>query len=188
MHFAVSKTGRLLASTAFSALAIAGAAYAQGAEQQASAQNQSGSVAGGDELLGEVVVTATRQTSTVNRVPLSVSAVGQQTMDQQGIKDVQDLARNVPGVTFGREGGEQRTSPFDPGHRSNLGSPTTGVYLDDVPIQKRDTNGAVDRATARPSRSCSTSTASRSCAARRAPSTAAAPRAAPSASSPRPRA
>ncbi len=41
--------------------------------------------------LEQVVVTATRQTSTVNRVPLSIAAVTQQGLDQQGIKAAQDI-------------------------------------------------------------------------------------------------
>jgi outer membrane receptor protein involved in Fe transport len=95
-----------------------------------------------DEVLGEVVVTATRQSDTVNRVPLSVTAVTQRTLDQQGVKNVQDLARTVPGVTFRRSGGEANPTVTIRGIGSALGSPTTGIYLDDVAIQKRDTNGA----------------------------------------------
>ncbi|MEI9892312.1 MAG: hypothetical protein WDN45_19250 [Caulobacteraceae bacterium] len=49
--------------------------------------------------LEEVVVTATRQTSTVNKVALSVSAVTQKSLDQQGIRNVQDLSQQVPGFT-----------------------------------------------------------------------------------------
>ncbi len=49
--------------------------------------------------LEEVVVTATRQTSTVNKVALSVSAVTQKSLDQQGIRSVGDLSTQVPGFT-----------------------------------------------------------------------------------------
>jgi len=130
-----------MAGTALTAgLVLAGLIPAAPAAAQAPASQPAPQT--GDDLLGEVVVTATRQADTVNRVPLSISAVGQQSLDQQGIKDVQDLARNVPGVNFRRSGGEQNPSISIRGIVSTLGSPTTGVYLDDVPIQKRDTNGA----------------------------------------------
>jgi len=99
--------------------------------------------AGGNDVLGEVVVTATRQSTTVNRVAISMTAVTAETIEKQGLKDVQDLARSVPSLNFKRGGGEGNPSVSIRGIGSTLGSPTTGVYLDDVPIQKRDTNGAV---------------------------------------------
>jgi outer membrane receptor protein involved in Fe transport len=95
------------------------------------------------DLLGEVVVTATRQADTVSRVPLSVTAVSQKSLDQQGVKNVSDIARTVPSVTFRRVGGEGNPQIAVRGIFSNLGASTTGVYLDDTPLQKRGTNGAV---------------------------------------------
>jgi outer membrane receptor protein involved in Fe transport len=118
-----------------SLIAAPGLALAQAAPEAAAPQSA-------DELLGEVVVTANRTTDTVNRVALSVSAVTQRTMDQQGVKNVQDLARTVPSVTFRRSGGEANPTVTIRGIGSALGSPTTGIYLDDVAVQKRDTNGA----------------------------------------------
>ena len=99
--------------------------------------------AAADDVLGEVVVTATRQASTVNKVAISMTAVTGETLEKQGLKDVQDLARSVPSLNFKRGGSEGNPSVSIRGIGSTLGSPTTGVYLDDVPIQKRDTNGAV---------------------------------------------
>src|SRR2546430_17199218 len=83
----------LLVSTALSVSALATAAFAQNANSAASNQ------------IEEVVVTATRQTSTVNKVALSVSAVTQKSLDQQGIRSVQDLSQQVPGFTFRASGG-----------------------------------------------------------------------------------
>jgi outer membrane receptor protein involved in Fe transport len=93
--------------------------------------------------IGEVVVTATRQTSTVNKVALSITAVTQKALDQQGVKTVQDFARATPSVTFTRSGSEGNPNISIRGISSSLGAPTTGVYLDDTPVQKRGTNGAV---------------------------------------------
>src|ERR1700710_2835255 len=83
----------LLMTTALSAASLAGAAFAQAAAPNANA-------------LEEVVVTATRQTSTVNKVALSVSAVTQKSLDQQGIRSVSDLSQQVPGFTFRVTGGD----------------------------------------------------------------------------------
>ena len=93
--------------------------------------------------LQEVVVTATRQTSTVNKVALSITATTQRQLDQQGVKTVQDFARATPSVVFTRAGTEGNPNISIRGISSTLGAPTTGVYLDDTPVQKRGTNGAV---------------------------------------------
>src|ERR1700748_3300077 len=81
----------LLVTTAMSVSALATGAFAQAAQATA-APNQN--------TIEEVVVTATRQTSTVNKVALSVSAVTQKNLHQQGIRSVQDLSSQVPGFTF----------------------------------------------------------------------------------------
>ncbi|MGZ3343449.1 MAG: TonB-dependent receptor domain-containing protein [Caulobacteraceae bacterium] len=93
--------------------------------------------------LGEVVVTATRQTSTVNKVAVSVTAVTQKALDQQGVKTIQDFARATPSVVFTKSGTEGNPNITIRGIGATLGAPTTGVYLDDTPVQKRGTNGAV---------------------------------------------
>ncbi len=62
------------------------------------------------DFLEEVIVTATRQVETVNRVPLSIQAVTQENLDQQGIKNSADLVRAVPGLaTVPNPGGSQQT-------------------------------------------------------------------------------
>ena len=98
-----------------------------------------------DETLGEVVVTATRQADTVNRVPLSVTAVTQKSLDQQGIRTVQDLAQSVPALRI-TSNGTNGASVSIRGIASSAGgvAATTGVYLDDVPLQRRSGQGAVN--------------------------------------------
>ena len=51
-----------------------------------------------NDLLSDVVVTATRQVDTVNRVPLSISAVTQASLTAQGIQTITQLAAFVPGL------------------------------------------------------------------------------------------
>ncbi len=91
--------------------------------------------------LGEIVVTATRQSSTVNRVPLSITAVTQTDMDKAGLKSLEDLSRQVPSVTF-RQASDGGQNIAIRGLSSVLGAPTTAVYIDDTPLQKRDVTGA----------------------------------------------
>src|ERR1700760_990579 len=126
----------LLVSTALTAAGLASAAFAQ---PKAATPNAN--------ALEEVVVTATRQTSTVNKVALSVSAVTQKNLDQQGIRSVQDLSQQVPGFTYRVSGGDNNpnlTLRGIGGHalRAPAGAgPTTGVCIDDQPLMKRNANG-----------------------------------------------
>ncbi|MDB5460772.1 MAG: TonB-dependent receptor, plug [Caulobacteraceae bacterium] len=127
----------LLVSTTLAAAGLATAAFAQ----TAPAPNAN--------ALEEVVVTATRQTSTVNKVALSVSAVTQKSLDQQGIRNVSDLSSQVPGFTFRTTGGDNNPQLTIRGVGGNAiggtsgSAPTTGVYVDDVAMQKRNANGLV---------------------------------------------
>jgi outer membrane receptor protein involved in Fe transport len=128
-----------LATTAVGALALAAPAFAQDDEAIASAAN----AANADGLLGEVVVTATRTATTVNRTPIAITAVNQRSMDQSGVKNLDDLSRTIPSVTFRKSGGgEGNPSVAIRGIGSVLGSSTTGIYLDDTPLQKRDGPGS----------------------------------------------
>jgi iron complex outermembrane receptor protein len=126
----------LLVSTALTVSGLATTAFAQAAAAPA--------VSGAIE---EVVVTATRQTSTVNKVALSVSAVTQKSLDQQGVRNVADLATQVPGFTFRTTGGDNNPQLTLRGVGGNAiggtsgSAPTTGVYLDDLPVMKRNANG-----------------------------------------------
>jgi outer membrane cobalamin receptor len=119
----------LLVSTALATSLLASGAFAQ-AKPTAQQSN----------TIEEVVVTATRQTSTVNKVALSVSAVTQKNLDQQGIRSVQDLASQVPGFTFKTSGNDQNPNLTLRGIGGNAiqgtsgGAPTTGLYLDDVAV------------------------------------------------------
>ncbi len=113
----------LLISTAIGASILASTAFAQTEAPAAAAEAPEASGA-----LEEVVVTATRQSNTVNRVPLAVSAVTQRSIESQGIKNVQDLARTVPGVSFSRTGNEGNpnvTIRGIGGNGATVGSPTT---------------------------------------------------------------
>ena len=124
----------LLVSTALTAAGVAQAAFAQATPAKSQA-------------IEEVVVTATRQTSTVNKVALSVSAVTQKNLDQQGIRNVADLSNQVPGFTFRTSGGDNNPQLTMRGVGGNAitgtsgSAPTTGVYLDDLPMMKRNANG-----------------------------------------------
>src|SRR5450631_2711306 len=84
--------------------------------------------------LEEVVVTATRHEESLSKVPISVTAYTQDMMDQKGIKDFQDIVRFTPGVNIDQTGTNAISIR---GISSSAGSGTTGIYIDDTPIQMR---------------------------------------------------
>jgi iron complex outermembrane receptor protein len=84
--------------------------------------------------LEEIVVTATRHEENLSKVPISVTAMTQDDMDVRGIKDILDMARFTPGVNIDNSGTNNISIR---GIASTGGAGTTGIYLDDTPIQMR---------------------------------------------------
>jgi iron complex outermembrane recepter protein len=82
----------------------------------------------------EIVVTATRRSELLSKVPISVSAFSQQALDLRGAKDFMDVVRFTPGVTLDANGTNNISIR---GISSSAGSGTTGIYIDDTPIQIR---------------------------------------------------
>ncbi len=94
----------------------------------------------GDVSLEEIVVTATRREETLSKVPLSVVATTQEMLDKTGVRSADDLARVTPSITFGQSAGFYGTGQSNiaiRGIQSTSGIPTTGVYIDDTPVQTR---------------------------------------------------
>ena len=85
--------------------------------------------------LEEIVVTATRREESISRVPISITAINQDAIDQKGIKDFSDIVRFTPGVAFDSR---QTNQISIRGISSSGGSGTTGIYIDDTPIQVRN--------------------------------------------------
>jgi iron complex outermembrane receptor protein len=84
--------------------------------------------------LSEIVVTATRHEESLSKVPISVTAMTQEALDVRGVKDFQDVARFTPGVNVDNAGTNNISIR---GIASTGGAGTTGIYLDDTPIQIR---------------------------------------------------
>ncbi|MEJ2408970.1 MAG: TonB-dependent receptor [Novosphingobium sp.] len=89
---------------------------------------------------GEIVVTATRKSESLSKVPLSVVAKSQIELDKQGVRSMTDIAHITPGISFGQSSvlyGTGQSSIAIRGISSSSGIPTTGVYIDDTPVQTR---------------------------------------------------
>jgi len=84
--------------------------------------------------LAEVVVTAQKTSEPLSRVPISISVVSGGELAEEHITDYAELLRSVPDVSFTSFGGPGQANIEIRGISSQAGSPTTGIYLDDVPI------------------------------------------------------
>jgi iron complex outermembrane recepter protein len=98
-----------------------------------SVRGASAAAASGNDL-EEIVVTATRRSESLSKVPVSVTALSQDAMDDRGIKDFQDIARYTPGINIDSAGTNAISIR---GISSSGGAGTTGIYIDDTPIQMR---------------------------------------------------
>ena len=93
----------------------------------------------GSETLEEIQITAERRQERLQDVPISVSAYSRLTLDAQGSRSIDDIARLTPGVYFAR-GINYNSESSDisiRGIASVAGASTTGVYIDETPIQSR---------------------------------------------------
>ncbi len=95
-----------------------------------------------DGGIQEVVVTATKSSQALSKVPLSITAVTQKDLDRQDIRNIQDLTRIVPSLNL-QQGSTADRVPYIAirGIASSNGAATTGIYLDDTPLQKRNAIG-----------------------------------------------
>jgi outer membrane receptor protein involved in Fe transport len=121
----------------FRAIALlTGAGLAAGAPMTAGAAGEGSTDAGAAPTNGleEIVVTATRREESISRVPISVTAFSQDMIDQRGVKDFTDIVRFTPGVSIDTSGTNAISIR---GISSSGGAGTTGIYIDDTPIQMR---------------------------------------------------
>jgi len=92
----------------------------------------------------QVTITAQRRATLMKDTPISVQAITSQQMDNEGVHNIDDLTRVMPGVNFNRNGTTATGNYNDEdseisvrGIYSSAGASTTGIYIDDTPIQTK---------------------------------------------------
>jgi iron complex outermembrane recepter protein len=86
------------------------------------------------EGLQEVLVTATRREEALQRVPISVQAITGVQLDAAGVRVMSDIERLTPSLQINQDYGGGNEVAIR-GIASNAGASTTGIYLDDTPLQ-----------------------------------------------------
>ncbi len=88
--------------------------------------------------LTQIVVTADKRQEALDAVPISVAVLSGDELQAMDVRSISDIAALIPGLLFDFD------STYGPGILTNIAirgindnksSPTTGIYIDDVPIQ-----------------------------------------------------
>ena len=120
-------------STILSTLVLPAAAYAaEPQEALAPAPDQAEDQSGGG--LGEIVVTATREATSIQKVPISMQALSADVLGQRQVKGLTDFAALLPSVTFAGIGPGRNTPYFRGIVPAGGGRESVGYYIDDIPI------------------------------------------------------
>ncbi len=86
------------------------------------------------DALQEIVVTAEKRESTVQKTPISMTAISGDELLAQGVASVAAVASETPGISM-RSAGPGQTEYEMRGLSSTGGSsPTVGFYLDEIPL------------------------------------------------------
>ena len=92
-----------------------------------------------EDRIEEIVVTATKREQNLKDVPITISVLGQTSIETLGLEDGEDIARMVPGIVKTGQGRSLDSSYLirgigtssNPG--TDLNKPAS-IYLDDIPI------------------------------------------------------
>jgi len=102
---------------------------------QASAQVESQQAARAeDAATDEIIVTAQKRSQALQDVPMSITAFSGESLERAGITEFRDYAVRVPNLAFSYSNSLSAGSQAI-AIRGVFGANTTGVYLDEVPLQ-----------------------------------------------------
>ncbi len=79
-----------------------------------------------------IIVTATKREEALQNIPMSITAIGAQSLVEQNLSSISEYYTRIPGLTYA---GKQQYSLAIRGVTNGVaGSPTVGVTIDDVPV------------------------------------------------------
>lgn len=115
----------LLVGAALAAMTVAAPAVAQTAQTQAE-EAESG--------VADIVVTAQRREESLQKVPLSIVAIGRESLDNQNVTQASRLEQIAPGLTIGRSGADPRPAIRGVITETIQGNsdPRIGFYVDEI--------------------------------------------------------
>jgi iron complex outermembrane receptor protein len=95
-------------------------------------------------MLEEVIVTAQKRSESVQDIPLAVTALSSEMLDERGIVDIASMAASVPGMNFSQAGNNTRITVRGIGTENTTvtGDPGVALHIDGV-YQARSSAGNV---------------------------------------------
>ena len=93
------------------------------------AADQDTETAPGFEDRNMIIVTARKRAEVVQDVPLSITVFGADMIEREGLRQVEDIARNTPGLTFDQGGFLNDTRPALRGMQAERGRPSVAILL-----------------------------------------------------------
>lgn len=142
---------RYFASASAVAFTVAMPALAQETSANTPVQDVASGETADETSLGRsdniIIVTATRREESIQDVPLSISAFGQEELTKKGIVGFEGIGRETPGVILNRP--TQNFNNFTArgiatnGYNANLSS-TVSVYIDELPVSTIGNTTVVD--------------------------------------------
>jgi iron complex outermembrane recepter protein len=124
------RAARACAASAASLVALA----VSSALVSSDALAQQPSTSAGGLALEEITVTARRREESLQEIPLSVTAFNAEAVERQGIRNVNDIAKLTPGLSFDKGFAPQDTRPNIRGLPTTRGRPPIGILLDGIDI------------------------------------------------------
>jgi len=116
--------GALLAATIMTPGALVAQETGVGADD-ASAEEKNDNV---------IIVTARKTEESLQDVPIAISAFTSEDLQEQGIRDIEDLSRRTPGFVFDTPFGRQFDRPIIRGQANILGDSGVSVFIDNVNV------------------------------------------------------
>lgn len=131
MHNATKATPSALRMTVLTLLGSTMLSTGPAFAQDAAAEEEAGPT--------EIIVTATRREESLQKVPVSIQALGEKTLDQQQVASLDDFSKLLPSVSFQSFGPGQSQIYFrgvsSGGDGLRIGpAPATGLYIDEIPV------------------------------------------------------
>ena len=87
-----------------------------------------------DSSMETVIITATKREESIQDVPLSVSAITADQIEDEGIREFADYGIRIPNLSFSQGNSSNAANSLSISLRGVNGGNTTGFYIDDSPL------------------------------------------------------
>ncbi len=95
-------------------------------------------------MLTEIIVTAQRRGQTVLEVPMSISVLGNETIERAGMASLEAVARSTPSLTVLEAGNGGSTYTMRGVGNMSGSSALVGIYFDETPVAKGGLQGQLN--------------------------------------------